>query len=312
MHISLPLRHERITSFETPLSRAAFQLKQVCKNLKVRPIVAYDSEYGNASFVKQTSGIEAELLLRLRPNLCLWSAPPPYSGKGRPKVHGDKFKLSDSTTWSQPVAILELEDPKWGQVKIQQWSGLHFRASTAHPMQLVRIAASGKSRSNRSPKPMWLGWQGEEMPSLEQTWRFYLQRFAVDHWNRLAKQRLHWTLPNFSTTPLAERWSDLIPLMSWQLWLASEIAKDNPLPWQKLQTDLTPGRVAQGFPALLAAIGTPAVDPKPRGKSPGWPQGQPRPKKTRYPVVKKSTAKPKKSAKKPSQKPAYTKLRSNV
>jgi len=25
--------------------------------------------------------------------------------------------------------------------------------------------------------------------------------------------------------------------------------------------------VAQGFPALLAAIGTPAVDPKPRGKS---------------------------------------------
>lgn len=285
---ALPLRHERITSFETPLSRAAFQLGQVCLQLSVRPIAAYDSEYGNASFVKQTSGIEADLLLRLRPNLCLWSDPPPYSGKGRPKVHGDKFKLSDSTTWSPPVAILELEDPNWGQVEIQQWSGLHFRASAAHPMQLVRIAASGKSGSNRSPKPMWLGWLGEEMPSLEQTWRCYLRRFAVDHWNRLAKQRLHWTLPNFSTTALAERWSDLIPLMSWQLWLAREIAKDNPLPWQKLQTDLTPGRVAQGFPAILAAIGTPAGDPKPRGKSPGWPQGKPRQKRTRYPVVKKS------------------------
>ena len=56
---ALPLRHERITSFETPRSRAAFQLQQVCKHLQVRPIVAYDSEYGNASFVKQTVGIEA-------------------------------------------------------------------------------------------------------------------------------------------------------------------------------------------------------------------------------------------------------------
>jgi hypothetical protein len=63
----------------------------------VRPIATYDSEYGNASFVKQTAGIEADLLLRLRSNMCLWGAPPPYSGKGRPKVHGHKFKLADST-----------------------------------------------------------------------------------------------------------------------------------------------------------------------------------------------------------------------
>ncbi len=67
---ALPLRHERITSFETPLSRAAFQLKQVCKQLAVRPIATDDSEYGNAAFVKPTAQIEADLLLRLRPNMC--------------------------------------------------------------------------------------------------------------------------------------------------------------------------------------------------------------------------------------------------
>jgi len=125
---ALPLRHERLTSFETPLSRAAFQLKQVCKQLAVRPIATYDSEYGNASFVKQTAGIAADLLLRLRPNMCLWGAPPPYSGKGRPKVHGDKFKLADSSTWGEPIATLESEDPKWGTVQIQHWAGFHFRA----------------------------------------------------------------------------------------------------------------------------------------------------------------------------------------
>ncbi len=52
----LPLRHERITSFETPLGRAAFQLGQVCKDLKVRPIATYDSEYGNASNVRADGG----------------------------------------------------------------------------------------------------------------------------------------------------------------------------------------------------------------------------------------------------------------
>jgi hypothetical protein len=95
-----------------------------------------------------------------------------------------------------------------------------------------------------------------------------------------------------------------MPLMTWQLWLAREIVKDNPLPWQKSQTELTPGRVAQGFPALLVAIGTPASDPKLRGKSPGWRKNQPRPKRTRYPIVKKTTPLPKKSVKQPSPKPA--------
>ena len=219
-------------------------------------------------------------------------------------MHGDKFKLADSSTWGEPVATLEIEDPKWGTVQIQHWSGLHFRLSAAHPLQLLRIIVSGTHASKRSPKPMWLGWLGESMPSEEQTWRCYLRRFAVDHWNRFAKQRLHWTLPHFGTTELAERWSDLMPLLSWQLWLAREIVKDNPLPWQKSQTVLTPGRVAQGFATLLAGISTPAVDLLPRGKSPGWPQGQPRQKRTRYPVVKKNAQKQKPSVKKQSQKPA--------
>jgi len=76
----------------------------------------------------QTAGIAADLLLRLRPNMCLWGAPPAYSGKGRPKVHGDKFKLADSSTWGEPIATLESEDPKWGTVQIQHGAGFHFRA----------------------------------------------------------------------------------------------------------------------------------------------------------------------------------------
>ncbi|MEH2229617.1 MAG: hypothetical protein V7K71_08220 [Nostoc sp.] len=72
------------------------------------------------------------------------------------------------------------------------------------------------------------------------------------------------------TPEQCERWSDLMPLLTWQLWLGREIAVDNPLPWQKsIVNNLTPRRVAQSMPGVLAAIGTPVQPPLPRGKSPG-------------------------------------------
>ncbi len=83
-----------------------------------------------------------------------------------------------------------------------------------------------------------------------------------------------------------------MPLLTWQLWLAREIVIENPLPWQKsIANTLTPGRVAQSIASVLAAIGTPAQPPKTRGKSPGWPEGQPRSRRIRCPTVKKGTAK---------------------
>lgn len=110
---------------------------------------------------------------------------------------------------------------------------------------------------------------------------------AIEHWYRLAKQTLHWTIPQLSTPEQCQRWSDLMPLLTWQLWLAKDLVRETCLPWQKPLSQLTPGRVAQSMLPLLIKIGTPAVAPKPRGKSAGWPTGKPRTRRCRYPVVKK-------------------------
>ncbi|WP_293026723.1 transposase [Moorena sp. SIO3I8] len=96
---ALPLRHERITSKETPISKAVWQLKQVCQNLEQKVLVVADREYGNGLWVQQTADINASLLMRVRANACLWSKPPAYSGKGRPRKHGQKFKVNDPKTW---------------------------------------------------------------------------------------------------------------------------------------------------------------------------------------------------------------------
>ena len=80
-----------------------------------------------------------------------------------------------------------------------------------------------------------------------------------------------------------------MPFITWELWLARDIVLDNPLPWQRTISTLTPGRVAQAMPGIIAVIGTPTQPPKTRGKSPGWKQDRPRQRKIPYPVVKKGT-----------------------
>jgi hypothetical protein len=289
---ALPLRHERITSSESPISKAVWQLKQVCKYLPVRPISVWDSEYGCAPFVLKTASIPADILVRLRSNLCLWGEPEAYSGKGRPKKHGDKFKLNEPTTWSEATSVLEINDPKLGCVRVSLWKDLHERKAATHPMLIIRVERLDAQGNMRVSKPLWLAWVGEEMPPLEEVWSLYLRRFTIDHWYRFLKQRLHWTVPNLSTPKQCERWSDLMPLMTWELWLARDIVTDNPLPWQKSQGNLTPGRVAQSMGGVFAAIGTPARAPKPRGKSPGWEAGKKRHRKNRCPIVKKTVSRP--------------------
>lgn len=102
---------------DCPIDKAVWQLKQVCKYLPRRPISLWDSEYGCAPFIQKTASIGADKLIRLRSNLCLWTAPPAYSGKGRPRLHGSKFKLNDSTTWTAAIETQELEHPHLRQLR---------------------------------------------------------------------------------------------------------------------------------------------------------------------------------------------------
>lgn len=293
---ALPLLHERITSFESPLTKAATQLKQVCEVLDHRPLSMWDSEYGCARFIQLTAEIACDKLMRLRPNRVLYGPPPAYSGRGRPRQHGDKFKLNAPDTWWSPHQQTDVQDATLGHLRLRCWTQLHFYKTAGIPMQLIlveRLDATGK----RTHRPLWLIATGEEIPVIETLWQLYLRRFCVDHWYRFIKQRLHWCLPQLSTAEQTAVWSDLMPLMTWQLWLARKDSQDNPLPWQKPLKHKTPGRVANAFATILVTIGTPAEEPKPRGKAHGWPTGKIRTPKQRFPTVKKSYSKPKDKAK---------------
>ncbi len=57
---ALPLLHERINSCDTAMSKLSEQLTKVCSYLENRAIVVVDSQYGCASFLKQTADIPCD------------------------------------------------------------------------------------------------------------------------------------------------------------------------------------------------------------------------------------------------------------
>ena len=113
------------------------------------------------------------------------------------------------------------------------WQDLHFSGSASIAMQLILVERILPEQSHSKSQPLWLVWVGQEMPPLAKIWRQYLRRFAVDHWYRFIKQRLHWTVPQLSTPCQCERWSDLMPILTWELWLARDLVAQHHLPWQK-------------------------------------------------------------------------------
>jgi hypothetical protein len=289
---ALPLLHERIPLNGSALDHAAQQLRQVVPRLPAaagRALALYDSQFGCAPFVTATADIPIDKILRLRPNLCLYQAPGPYRGRGPHPTHGPVFKLAEPATWAEPAAELAVDDAHLGRVAIQCWTGLHFRKAAAQAFTVIRIQRQGAVGTKRDPKAQWLAWVGEPPPPLAEWWAVYGRRFAQDHWYRFAKGRLHGLLPAVQTVEQIERWNMLLPLVTWELWLARPVVADRPLPWQRPQAapTQTPGRVAAGWGGIIAAIGTPAVAPKPRGKAPGWPRGKVRQRRERQAVVKK-------------------------
>lgn len=48
----------------------------------------------------------------------------------------------------------------------------------------------------------------------------------------------YWTLPQFQDSDRCDRWTHLVDLAYWQLFLARPLVQNQPLPWQKPQTNL--------------------------------------------------------------------------
>jgi hypothetical protein len=251
-----------------------------------RPVVTFDSQYCPTTLAR--ARLPVDCLVRLSSRRRLYRAPGPYRGRGRRPIHGRVFRTHDPTSYGSPDQVAQGHDPTHGTVQVAVWHGLHGQGGSDAPFTVVRIQVDRLPHKGTKPAPLWLAWVGGPLPAdLVLLWRWYGQRFTVEHGFRFAKQALGWTSVRLRDPAAADRWSWLVALAWWQLWLARPLVADQRLPWDRpLAPDrLTPGRVHRALPSLFAQIGTPARAPCPRGKAPGRRPGQCPGLHPRYPVV---------------------------
>ena len=296
-----PVSIRRALSQETEVEVGVEQVKRLCRQrqnemLEELYLIVADAKYGNHRFLAPLKDEPCGALARMRRDRVLYGAPGSYSGRGRPRVHGDRFAFKEPETWGRPDATVELEGPRWGKVRLRRWDNKHARQDADTSFSVILVEAH--LEREKPSAPFWLGYQppphqepGDQR--LEDLWHWYEYRWPVEPSIRFRKQYLNWTLPRFQTPECCDRWTMLVSLAQWQLFLGRDLVQDNPLPWQPVQERLTPERVLQGFGGLFRQIGTPVLPPQTRGKSPGWPKGRPRTRPERHRVVKKGQKKPK-------------------
>jgi hypothetical protein len=294
----LPLSVERRSiAAGTPTELAIRQVRAVqaariaTGTERERPMLLLDSQYDVVQLVEADLGVD--ILARLARNRRFYHRPC-WSGRGRKPIHGRVFKLADPTTHGDPDAREILPDPVHGSVTIDRWDHLHREERAAVEVSLVRIQlahfAPG-AHATGTPKALWLIWTGAEPPpwaGLFRTW--YARRFAIEHAFRFLKQELGWTRLRPRAPETADRWSWLVAIALWHLWLARHVVVAIHLPWERRPTrgPPTPGQVRRSLAGLLVQLGTPARPPRPRGISPGRPVGQAPGRATRHPARKRA------------------------
>lgn len=251
-----------------------------------RPVALYDSGYDPVGFAR--AELPLDVLVRLRTRRKFFGPPGPYRGRGPRPKHGPAFKLWDASTHPAPSRSAEAEDPIHGTVRVDAWPDQHVQGAHAVPFTVVRVRIERLPRHARSPKPLWLAWIGGALPAdLLALWRWYSARFTLEHGFRFLKQDLGWTAVRPRDPRAADRWSWLLGLGLWQLWLARPLVADGRLPWERPPPPgrLTPGRVRRGLAGELSRLGTPARPVRRRGISPGRRPGQCPGPRQRYPIV---------------------------
>jgi hypothetical protein len=296
-----PVSTRRIASQQTAVEVGVEQVKQLCRCRRAEMsewlhLIVADGKYGNHRFLGPLKGEPCGVLVRLRRDRVLYREPGPYRGRGRPRVHGERFAFREPKSWGKPNAEVNLVDERWGKVRLRRWDNLHAREDATTSFSVL-LAETHLEREEPS-KPFWLAYQppaghtaGEQKPA--DLWYGYQQRWPIEPSIRFRKQYLYWTLPRFQEPERCDRWTLLVDVAQWQLFLARDFVQDCPLPWQPAQVKLTPERVLQGLGGLFQQISTPAAPPKLRGKSPGWRKGRVRTRPKRHKVVKKSKKKAK-------------------
>ena len=312
---AVPMIVRRVQSDEKANSVGAEQIDALMKD-ETLPfhdelcVHVADSAYGAVTYLGPVAEQKHKNLVevvRSSGNRVFYRQPPPVKGRhprGHPIWYGERFALLDPSTWGKPDIVekttLTTRKGRTYQVRLEGWHNLTMRGKQdlpmhKHPFTLIRARVLDEVGNPVFKRTLWLIVMGERRNelSLVEAWEAYGQRYDVEHYFRFGKQRL--LMATYQTPDVAheENWMQIVALAVVQLWLARELVKLLPYPWEQYLPEAkretaSPSFVQRDFGRIIRQIGTPAKPPKPRGKSPGRAKGAKQEPRKRHPVMKKS------------------------
>jgi len=314
----LPLLVRRVLSTETGLDVGVAQITAVVTD-ETLPfyeklcVQVDDSGYSGVTFLGPVAQLpDLVSIIRLPGNRNVYYPPKPVANAvpqaGHPTWYGERFALADQQTWGPPDLVAQTTFmTRRGQlytVHLQGWSNMLRRGAQGiamheHPFTLVRafmVDATGRRVHQRDLWLIVIGQRRGEL-SLVEIWEAYGQRYDLEHFFRLGKQRLLLTACQTPDDRREENWWQIVQLAYVQLWLAQPLTEALPRPWERYlppapKGSASPATVQRDFERIIRQIGTPARAPKRRGNAPGRAKGTRLTPRPRHPVVKKGPKQP--------------------
>jgi hypothetical protein len=253
-------------------------------------LIVADAGYDTPRLAWLLADLPVEILGRIRSDRVLRLPAPARepAAIGRPRRHGEEFRLADPATWPEPGVATSTATSRYGTARAAAWDRLHPRLTHRSAWldhhgelpvlhgTLIRLAVEHLP-GDRDPKPLWL-WSsaaGASPAHVDRLWQAFLRRFDLEHTFRLFKQTLGWTAPRLRDPAAADRWTWLVITAHTQLRLARDLTEDLRRPWERPAAPgrLTPARVRRGFRNLRPKTSLPASAPKPGKAGPGRPAG---------------------------------------
>ena len=309
---TIPIEMSRVPSESNSRKVGQAQVKELLSNpnapwFQQLCVLGVDSDYGNKKFLGDLQNQKDLITVaRIRSNRVFYQRPVPSTDpprRGHPTWYGKRFDLREQETWHRADEIAhtcyQTQRGRTIEVTITAWHDLSMRGGKNNPMHqypftLLRIE-SHTLAGTLVFKPMWLIVIGQRRGELSplMAYQAYRQRFDLEHSFRFQKQNLLLTAFETSEVEHEQSWVQLVMLAYVQLWAAHTLAVALPRPWESsINTDSTtrisPSKVQQDWNRIISQLGTPAVSPKPRGKSSGRQLGQTQTPRPRLPVIIKS------------------------
>lgn len=256
-------------------------------------ILAVDAAYTNEPTLRPLLEAGVNVIGRVSSKRVFYLPPPPYSGKGRPRVRGRKIKLSDERTLPQADMFERVELESGGWLEISQYSDVRMRKWPTQQLTLYRVWEYTPEGKKKYKRPLWLIYVGKsEAPWPSEAEAVYDLRFGIEHSLRFIKREMTLDKGQFNGQEALERvrlWVEIVATSMWMLWAMRSEAKSEQsgLPKWWRSKKLTPGAVRRLALGVFVKLGISSDAPQVRGKSPGREEGTRMEPRKRYKVRRK-------------------------